>query len=58
MGTMFTVAVYGRDGTFLAEVVEQVFQEVDRVDAQMSNYKPESELSAINREAASHAVVG
>ena len=57
MGTIFTVAVYGRDRTFLAEVVEQVFEEVDRLDAQMSNYKPESELSAINREAASHPVV-
>jgi thiamine biosynthesis lipoprotein len=57
MGTVFTVAVYGRDRTFLAEVVEEVFEEVDRLDEQMSNYKPESELSAINREAASHPVV-
>ncbi len=57
MGTVFTVAAYGRDRNFLGEVVEQVFQELDRVDAQMSNYKPESELSAINREAASHAVL-
>ena len=57
MGTVFTVAVYGRDRTFLSEVVEQVFEEVDRLDEQMSNYKPESELSAINREAASHPVV-
>jgi thiamine biosynthesis lipoprotein len=57
MGTVFTVAAYGRDRTFLSEVVEQVFEEVDRLDEQMSNYKPESELSAINREAASHPVV-
>jgi thiamine biosynthesis lipoprotein len=57
MGTMFTIVVYGRDRDFLAEVVEQAFQEVDRIDAQMSNYKPESELSVINREASSHAVV-
>ncbi|MBZ5563747.1 MAG: FAD:protein FMN transferase [Acidobacteriia bacterium] len=57
MGTVFTVVAYGRDRNFLGEVVEQVFQELDRVDAQMSNYKPESELSAINREAASHAVL-
>ncbi len=57
MGTIFTVAVYGRDRTFLAEVVEQVFEEVDRLDEQMSNYKPESELSAINREAAGHPVI-
>ena len=57
MGTVFTVAAYGRDRTFLGEVVEQVFEEVDRLDEQMSNYKPESELSVINREAASHPVV-
>ena len=57
MGTIFTVAVYGRDRTFLSEVVEQVFDEVDRLDEQMSNYKPESELSVINREAASHPVI-
>ncbi len=57
MGTVFTVVAYGRDRDFLGEVVEQVFQEVDRLDAQMSNYKPESELSAINREAARHPVL-
>jgi thiamine biosynthesis lipoprotein len=57
MGTIFTVVVYGRDRTFLSEVVEQVFEEVDRLDEQMSNYKPESELSVINREAASHPVI-
>jgi len=56
MGTVFTVAVYGRDRTFLSEVVEEVFEEVDRLDEQMSNYKPQSELSAINREASSHPV--
>jgi thiamine biosynthesis lipoprotein len=57
MGTVFTVAVYGRERTFLAEAVEEVFEEVDRLDEQMSNYKPQSELSVINREAASHPVV-
>ncbi len=57
MGTIFTIAAYGRDRAFLSEVVEQAFEEVDRIDEQMSNYKQESELSAINREAASHPVV-
>jgi thiamine biosynthesis lipoprotein len=57
MGTVFTVAVYGRDSTFLSEVVEEVFQEVDRLDEQMSNYKPESELSVINHTGASRPVV-
>jgi thiamine biosynthesis lipoprotein len=56
MGTEFTVAAYGRDPKFLAETVEEVFEEIDRIDEQMSNYKAESELSQINREAASRVV--
>jgi thiamine biosynthesis lipoprotein len=57
MGTVFTVAVYGRDRTFLSEVVEEAFEAVDRLDEQMSNYKPQSELSTINRTAASRPVI-
>jgi thiamine biosynthesis lipoprotein len=52
MGTIYTVVAYGRDQTFLAEVVNEVFAEIDQLDEQMSNYKPQSELSAINRDAA------
>ncbi len=57
MGTVFTVVAYGADGRELAEVVNEVFEEIDRVDAQMSNYKPQSELSAINRRAATEQVL-
>lgn len=57
MGTEFTVAVYGRDPKFLGETVEEVFEEIDRIDQQMSSYKPESELSQINRLAASQNVL-
>lgn len=57
MGTVYTVAAYGRDADFLAETVNEVFEEIDRLDAQMSNYKPESELSQINREAAHEDVL-
>jgi thiamine biosynthesis lipoprotein len=56
MGTEFTVAAYGRDVKLLAETVGEAFEEIDRIDEQMSNYKPGSELSTINREAASHSV--
>jgi thiamine biosynthesis lipoprotein len=56
MGTQYTVVAYGRDQTFLSEVVGQVFEEIDQFDGQMSNYKPESELSRINRDAAQHEV--
>jgi thiamine biosynthesis lipoprotein len=57
MGTVFAVVAYGQDRDYLAEVVNQVFEEVDRLDGQMSNYKPESELSVINREAAQRDVI-
>ncbi len=56
MGTTYTVVAYGRDQTFLSEVVKEVFAEIDQLDQQMSNYKPESELSAINRDAAQREV--
>jgi len=57
MGTVFSVVAYGRDRDDLAEVVDEVFEEIDRLDAQMSNYKPASELSVINREAAARPVL-
>lgn len=57
MGTTFTLVAYGSDGTYMAEVAGQVFQEIDDLDDQMSNYKPESELSSINRQASRHAVI-
>ncbi|MBI1984407.1 MAG: FAD:protein FMN transferase, partial [Acidobacteria bacterium] len=57
MGTVFTVVAYGADTRHLAAVVNEAFEEIDRIDAQMSNYKPESELSAINRNAASRSVL-
>jgi thiamine biosynthesis lipoprotein len=57
MGTVFTVVVYGTKSEYLEEVTNQVFQEFDQLDDQMSNYKPESELSSINRDAARQAVI-
>jgi thiamine biosynthesis lipoprotein len=57
MGTVYTVAGYGADADFLAATVDEIFEEVDRLDAQISNYKPESELSRINRDAAQKDVL-
>jgi FAD:protein FMN transferase len=57
MGTTYTVVAYGRDQTFLSEVVTEVFTQIDQLDEQMSNYKPESELSGINRNAAKQDVI-
>ncbi|HVN21697.1 MAG TPA: FAD:protein FMN transferase [Dongiaceae bacterium] len=53
MGTRFTLAAYADDVRLLAQTAEQVFEEVDRIHAQMSVYTPNSEVSLINREAAS-----
>ena len=57
MATDYTIVAYGNDRDYLAEVINQAFEEIDRLDAQMSDYKPESELSRINREASHHAVL-
>ncbi len=40
----------------MEEAVDAAFAEVQRLDEMLSNYKPESELSQINREAGDHAV--
>jgi len=56
MGTIYTVVAYGHDKASLSEAVAQVFEEIDQLDGQMSNYKPESELSTINRDAAQREV--
>ena len=57
MGTTYFVVAYGRDQEFLSEVASEVFAEIDQLDDQMSNYKPESELSGINRDAAERDVI-
>jgi thiamine biosynthesis lipoprotein len=57
MATDYTIVAYGKDRDYLAEVINEAFEQIDRLDAQMSNYKPESELSRINREAYGHAVL-
>lgn len=57
MGTVFSVAAYGTNSERLQDSVARSFREIDRLDKLMSRYRPESELSAINREAFHRAVV-
>jgi thiamine biosynthesis lipoprotein len=57
MGTEFTVVAYGSDAKYLGEVANEIFAEIDRLDAQMSNYKAESEISTLNRAAARRPVI-
>ena len=56
MGTTYTVVVYGEQRGVLLGAVDSAFDEVRRLDAKLSNYKPESELSQVNRQAGERAV--
>ena len=57
MGTTFDVVAYGPDDEHLASVINEVFDEVDRLDQQMSKYRRDSEVSHINRTASRHDVI-
>lgn len=56
MGSTYTVVAYGTDRVRLIGALEQAFEEVRRIDHLLSNYRPKSELSRVNREAAHHPV--
>lgn len=56
MGSAFRIALYGRRLTHLASTAEAAFEEARRIDSLLSNYRADSELSRINREAASKPV--
>src|SRR5215813_13244121 len=57
MWTQFEIVAYGEDRTRLAEVAEAAFEEIDRLDRQMSNYSETSELTYIKRNAARPRVI-
>jgi thiamine biosynthesis lipoprotein len=56
MGTTFSVVLYGSDPASMSQAIDAAFAEAHRLDALLSNYKPESEWSRINREASVHEV--
>lgn len=56
MGTLIRTEVLARDKRAGERAVEQVFEEMHRVDRQMSPYKERSELSRVNRLASSSPV--
>jgi thiamine biosynthesis lipoprotein len=56
MGSTYTVVAYGSDRARLIGAVEQSFEEVRRIDHLLSNYRPDSELSQVNRFAAQRPV--
>jgi len=56
MGSTFSIAAWGSDRGNLAAAVESALEEARRLDRLLSNYRPESEWSAVNRSAASRGV--
>ncbi len=56
MGTRIAVEFWDEDKVHAEQCAEQVFNEMRRIDALMSPYKPNSELSRINQQAAGQAV--
>jgi len=57
MGTIFTVQLYAPDTDSADRIMATAFDEIDRVEALLSNYQPSSELSRISREAGDGPVV-
>ncbi len=56
MGTRIAVEFWDADTHHAEQCAERVFNEMHRIDALMSPYKPDSELSHINQQAANEAI--
>jgi len=56
MGTLFTLYLYAADQHQASALFEAAFAEIERVEEALSNYRPSSELSRINRLAAQRPV--
>lgn len=57
MGTTFSVVLYGGDRAAIERAARAALDEAIRLDNLLSNYKPDSEWSALNREAGRRPVV-
>jgi thiamine biosynthesis lipoprotein len=56
MACEYAIEAYGPDADRLPRIVDEAFDEVDRIDRLMSHYNATSPLSRVNREAAQHPV--
>ncbi len=56
MWTTFEIVAYGESRARLAEAAEAAFEEIERLDNQMSNYSETSDLTYLNRNAAHREV--
>lgn len=57
MGTIFAIDLYAPNQSTADQDMTAAFNEIDRLEALLSNYRPSSELSRISREAGSGPVV-
>jgi thiamine biosynthesis lipoprotein len=57
MGTIFTIDLNATDQLTAEQDMNLAFDEIDRLEALLSNYRPSSELSRISREAGSAPLV-
>ena len=57
MGTEFSLDLYAPDQQTADHLSEQAFEEIDRLEALLSNYRPASELSRIGSEVAERPVI-
>jgi thiamine biosynthesis lipoprotein len=55
MGTVYEIAVYDNQPQRASQAIDKAFAEIVRLDAMLSNYKPDSDLSRLNRDAHFHA---
>lgn len=55
MGTVFEIAVYADSREKASAAIDEAFAEIVHMDDLMSNYKPDSALSRLNRSAHFHA---
>ena len=58
MGSTYSIALYGTDRVKMEAAADAAFDEVRRLDDLLSNYKPDSEWSQVNRHAARTAGQG
>jgi thiamine biosynthesis lipoprotein len=56
MGSTYSISVYGSDRVKMEAAIDAAFDEVRRLDDLLSNYKPDSEWSQVNRNAARQPV--
>src|SRR3954470_10496947 len=56
MGSTYSIALYGYDRVRMEAAADAAFDEVKQLDDLLSNYKPASEWSEVNRSAAAAPV--